>query len=1189
MSPSPWAQLVAQAGLEIGLASRLGALSIKNITVSQAENAWEISFANNFPVTKEDRAQVLALLQSAFGSSYDYRLEFEEREETPDVKALLEETLNGSRQAAEIISLEEEEELMNRRHLEKLAQTEGKRKEGPRLILGRKISGEPTPLSEVLEERRNLIVKGMAFRINDMRQLKAGTLLYDFDFTDFSGSIKVKLFLDPGKQKRFSEDWLKPEGWYLMRGSAKFDQYTRELTFFPDDVMETECRRRKDEAPVKRVELHLHTKLSAMDAVSTPESLIRQAIAWGHEAVAITDHGVVQAFPDAMKLAKVKGDQLPPIKIIYGMEGYLIEGDGKAYLDEVKRPKKGTRGQKEELTEGELLERAERTGSWHIILLAKNKTGIKNLYELVSLSHLDFFYKKPRIPREAIQRFREGLIIGSACEAGELFQKVLNGEPEEALEKTAEFYDYLEIQPVMNNAYLMRNGRVKSVEELQELNRRILNLGRRMGKPVCATCDVHFLNPEDEVYRRILQAGQGYKDADQQPPLFFRTTEEMLKEFEYLGEEEAYRVVVEATREIAAQVEYLNPIPNQLMTPKIEGAEDTVKGMAITKAHDVYGQTLPELIQKRLDRELNAIISAGYAVLYLIAHKLVKHSNDAGYMVGSRGSVGSSVVAFFTDITEVNPLPPHYLCRKCKYVEFGDESRYGCGADMPDKLCPHCGEKLYKDGFNIPFEVFLGFEGDKVPDIDLNFSGEYQTQAQKYTEELFGAKNVFKAGTISTVAEKTAFGFVKRYFAEAGIPVRDSEVDRLAQGCSGVKRTTGQHPGGIVVLPKGDEITNYTPVQHPADDVNSEFVTTHFDYHAIDSCLVKLDILGHDDPTMIRLLEDMTGIDVHTIPLDEPKVLSLFQSPEALGLSREGTGIETGSIGLPEFGTGFVRGMLLDTLPKNFADLVRISGFSHGTDVWLGNAKDILKAGLGTMKDVIAARDDIMLYLIQKGVAPKHAFKIMEQVRKGKGLKPEDISAMEEAGVPDWYIGSCQKIKYMFPKAHAVAYVTSAFRIAWFKVYRPLAYYAATFSVRSGGMDGNIAIGGLARVESAMAEIRGKRENKEATAKDEDLYTNLESVREMLLRGYDFLPVNLEKSSESRYLIEGEALRLPFTALPGLGLSVAQAIVEGRKEKPYLSCEDLKKRGKVGKSMLEVLRAHGALGNLPESDQQTLF
>lgn len=673
MRSSPWAQLVANAGLPAVAASRMAALSIKNITISQAEHAWEISFANSFPVTQEDRLQVLELLRSAFGSEYRYSLEFEEREAPPDVTALLKDTLCGARQVTELISLEEEEERMNQHLQEKLAKAEHKKKEGPRLILGRKISGEPTPLSEVFEERRNLILKGAAFKINDKRQLKAGTLLYDFDLTDYSGSIKVKMFIDPGKNKGFSDDWLKKDAWYLMRGSAKFDQYSRELTFFPDDIMETEGRCRQDNAPVKRVELHLHTKLSAMDAVSTPESLIKQAIAWGHEAVAITDHGVVQAFPDAMKLAKVKGDQLPPIKIIYGVEGYLIEGDGKAYMEEVRRPKKSTRGlPKEELSEGELLERAERTGSWHIIILARNQKGIKNLYELITLSHLDFFYKKPRIPRAAIEKYREGLIIGSACEAGELFQKVLNDGTEEELEKIASFYDYLEIQPVMNNAYLLRNGRVKSLEELQELNRKILLLGRRMGKPVCATCDVHFLNPEDEVYRRILQAGQGYKDADQQPPLFFRTTEEMLKEFQYLGEEEAYKVVVEATREIASQVEYLNPIPNQLMTPKIEGAEETVREMAVSKAHAIYGEVLPELIQKRLDRELNSIISAGYAVLYLIAHKLVKHSNDAGYMVGSRGSVGSSVVAFFTDITEVNPLPPHYLCRSCRYVEFGD-------------------------------------------------------------------------------------------------------------------------------------------------------------------------------------------------------------------------------------------------------------------------------------------------------------------------------------------------------------------------------------------------------------------------------------------------------------------------------------------------------------------------------------
>lgn len=1192
MVSSPWQKCVQEAQLPFETAQRLCGLEIKRILVSQTDNVWEFYFTNCFSVSPSDQSIVEELLHSMFGQEIKLRLFFEEREEGPK----LDELLQGIEQAdVDLPSIEQEDELYNERFQEMLKKSEGScpNETGPKLVLGRKITGKPRSLVEIADESPNCVIHGCVTKIRDTRRLKTGTMLFDFDITDYTNSIKVKLFIDVEKNRKFDINWLCEKNWYLIKGNVKFDQYSQELTMFPTDIMTSKAQKRTDQAAEKRVELHLHTKLSAMDAMNTPAELIKQAIAWGHEAIAITDHGVVQAFPDAMKIAKVSKDGTPPpIKIIYGLEGYLIDGDGSLYMEQM-RSKRGRSKAAATSEEGvaDDLAKEERQGSWHIILLAKNMTGIRNLYKLVSLSHLDFFYKKPRIPRQYIEKYREGLIIGSACEAGELYQQILNQAGPDVIGKTVEFYDYLEIQPIMNNGFMIREGTVADEEALRKINRTILQLGRQYGKPVVATGDVHFLNPEDEVYRRILMAGQHYRDADIQPPLYFRTTEEMLQEFSYLGQEDAYEVVVKAPRAIASQVEYLNPIPNQLQTPKIEGAEEQIKTMAEQKALALYGQPLPEPVAKRLEKELYSITKHGYAVLYLIAHKLVKHSNEDGYVVGSRGSVGSSFVAFLTDITEVNPLEPHYLCSHCHYIEFGDQSVFGCGADMPNKTCPVCGQELYKDGFNIPFEVFLGFDGDKVPDIDLNFSGEYQTQAQKYTEELFGAQNVFKAGTISTVAEKTAYGFVKNYFLDRKLPAREAEIERLVQGVAGVKKTTGQHPGGIVVLPKGDEITNYTPVQHPADDVNSDFVTTHFDYHAIDSCLVKLDILGHDDPTIIRLLEDMTGISVRDIPLDEPKVLSLFQGPEALGLSKEETGIETGSIGLPEFGTSFVRGMLLDTKPTTFSDLVRISGFSHGTDVWLGNAKDILKSQQATMKEVIAARDDIMIYLIQKGVAPKHAFKIMEQVRKGKGLKQEDITAMEEAGVPDWYIHSCQKIKYMFPKAHAVAYVTMAFRIAWFKVYKPLAYYAATFSVRGGSLEGNLAAGGLHCIERTMEEIRYRHENKESTAKDEDLYTVLELAREMLLRGYQFLPVSLTKSHENRFQIaeDGRSLRLPFTSLPGLGLSVAQGIVSARNEKPFMSIEDLRKRGRAGKSIIEVLRLHGSLAGLPESDQQTLF
>lgn len=1188
---SPWQQCLQQAPLPLETIQRLGAIEITKIMISQADDAWEIYFANSFNVTEEDRQTIENLLGNLFGSQVNLRLYFQNHDSGPDLKALLQ-----SIEAAEVsLPTVEEEDALCQARCEAL--NGGDQKAAglfkPKLILGRKVNGCPRPLLEINDETAHCVIHGQVIQIRQQKTLKTGSLLYDFDITDYTSSIKVKLFVDTAKHRKFQEDWLVPGQWYLFKGHVKFDQYTQELALFPLDIMTSPPRARHDEAPLKRVELHLHTKMSSMDATNTASELIDQALKWGHEAIAITDHGVVQAFPEAMKKAKVGNDgKRPPIKIIYGLEGYLIEGDGSKYMQQMRQRKGGAKAQATtEEGVADDLAKEERQDSWHIILLAATSEGIRNLYKLVSLSHMDYFYKKPRIPRDLLKTHRQGLILGSACEAGELFQQIVHGASEEVLQETAAFYDYLEIQPILNNGFMIREGIVTDEEALQDINRKIVELGQLCDRPVVATGDVHFCNPEDEVHRRILMAGQHYRDADEQPPLYFRTTQEMLDEFAYLGQDKAEEVVITNPRMIAQRVDWMNPIPGSLQTPKIEGAEEQIEAMALERAANLYGHPLPGLVEKRLQRELKAIIGYGFAVLYYIAHKLVKHSNDNGYVVGSRGSVGSSLVAFLTGITEVNPLPPHYRCPQCRKTIFGDETLYGCGADMPQSHCYQCGELLIKDGFNIPFEVFLGFEGDKVPDIDLNFSGEYQTQAQKYTEALFGAQNVFKAGTISTLADKTAFGFVKNYFADRKLPVREAELQRLISGVAGVKKTTGQHPGGIIVLPRGDEITNYTPVQHPADDVASEFVTTHFDYHAIDSCLVKLDILGHDDPTIIRQLEEMTGLDVRQIALDEPKVLALFQSPEPLGLDPVTSGIETGSLGLPEFGTTFVRGMLLDTKPTTFSDLVRISGFSHGTDVWLGNAKDILKSGQGTMKEVIAARDDIMIYLIQAGLDPKHAFNIMEQVRKGRGLKREDISAMEEAQVPDWYIQSCQKIKYMFPKAHAVAYVTMAFRIAWFKVYRPLAYYAATFSVRFEILEGDIVAGGLQRVEAAMKEIVQKRENKEASAKDEDLYVALELAREMLLRGYHFLPVDIHLSHANRYLPveEEKALRLPLTSLSGLGLNLAQNIVKARQNKPYLSVEDIRKRGKVGKTMIEVLRDHGALKGLPESDQQTLF
>ncbi|MFR4051361.1 MAG: PolC-type DNA polymerase III, partial [Clostridium perfringens] len=823
----------------------------------------------------------------------------------------------------------------------------------------------------------------------------------------------------------------------------------------------------------------------------------------------------------------------------------------------------------------------------HIIILAKNQIGIKNLYKLVSMAHLDYFARRPRLPKSIITEYREGLIIGSACEAGQLYKAVLEGKTDAELKEIAAFYDYLEIQPIQNNEFLIRKGNVKDEDELRDLNRKIYDLGKEMDKPVVATCDCHFLDPNDEVFRRIIMAGQGYGDADNQPPLYFRTTNEMMKEFEYLGEEACREVVIENTQKIADMVEAVKPIPDETFPPKIEGAEEEIRNMTMNKVHSIYGENLPEVVQKRLDKELNSIINNGYAVLYLIAQKLVAKSLEDGYLVGSRGSVGSSFVATMSDITEVNGLPPHYVCPNCKKSEFFLDGSISSGADLPDKNCPQCGTKYIKDGHDIPFETFLGFEGDKEPDIDLNFSGEYQAVVHKYTEVLFGKGYVFKAGTIGTVAEKTAYGFVKKYLQERGLVVSQAEIERLTIGCTGIKRTSGQHPGGIMVVPNDNEIYNFCPIQHPADDVNTDIITTHFDYHSISGRLLKLDILGHDDPTVLRMLQDLTGLDPKTIPLNDPKVISLFTSPDALGVTKEELGCEVGSYGLPEFGTKFVRQMLVDTQPKSFADLVRISGLSHGTDVWLNNAQYFIKEGYTTLKDCIATRDDIMVYLMYKDLPPKTAFTIMEKVRKGKGLSEDDEALMREKNVPDWYIESCKRIKYMFPKGHAVAYVMMAVRIAYYKVYYPEAYYTTYFTVRADDFDADLICKGEEAIKAKMEELNSLGNN--ISVKEKGLLTILEISYEMYKRGLNFLKVDLYKSEATKFKIEEDGIRPPLNALQGVGDNAAKSIVECRVNGEFISKEDLRLRSKVSKTVIETLDNHGCLEGMQESNQLSLF
>ena len=1192
----------------------------------------------------------------------------------------------------------------------------------------------------------------------DSRELKSGKLLITFDLYDGSSTITCKVFAEAEKAGAM-KGRLKGAKGVKVAGTAQYDPFAKELGVIANVIIEsTGIKRaeRKDNSEVKRVELHMHTQMSQMDGISATKDLIKRAMKWGMKSIAITDHGVVQAFPDAHKLL---GRDNPDMKVLYGVEAYLVPdrtpsvsfskgqdldttycvldlettglsfrtekiteigvmkvksgevleefscfvnpekpipqkvvevtnitddmvkdaetidvvmpklldflGDSvlvahnadfdigflkynakelgyelnNTYLDtlrlakdlfpDYKKYKLGiiaeNLGIKVEVAHRALddvdttvkvfrvmldmlRERGVKTlddidttnnskadykklPSYHAIILAKNYVGLKNLYKLVSYSHLDYFYKKPRILKSLYRKYSDGLILGSACEAGELYRAIVAGKSDEEIEAIAGDYDYLEIQPVGNNMFMVRNGVVPDVEALQDINRKIVALGEKLGKLVVATGDVHFLDPEDEIYRRILEAGQGYDDADQQAPLYLRTTEEMLKEFEYLGEEKAYEVVVTNTNKIADMCEPISPISPEKCPPHIDGCEETIREIAYNKAHELYGDPLPEIVQNRLDKELESIIKNGFSVMYIIAQKLVWKSNADGYLVGSRGSVGSSFAAYMTGITEVNSLQPHYRCPNCKYSDFTDYG-YKNGFDLPDKDCPKCGAKLAKDGMDIPFETFLGFDGDKEPDIDLNFSGEYQAKAHRYTEVIFGKGTTFKAGTVGTIADKTAFGYVRKYYEERGIPVANAEVLRIALGCTGIKRTTGQHPGGIIVVPKGREIFEFTPIQHPADDPNSDIITTHFDYHSIDQNLLKLDILGHDDPTMIRMLQDITGIDPKEIPLDDKETMSIFSSTKALGVTPEQIHSEVGTYGVPEFGTKFVRGMLLDTRPTTFEELLRISGLSHGTDVWLNNAQSLINEGTIKLSEAICTRDDIMIYLMKQGLPPKKAFKIMEFVPKGKPSKDpegwkEHEEFMREYKIPEWYIGSCKKIKYMFPKAHAAAYVTMAFRIAWFKVHIPKAYYTAFFTIRADEFDADIMCHGEERVKNKMKEI--ELAGNSATTKDKNMYAILELVLEMYERGINFLPIDLYHSHATKFLVEDEGIRPPLNSIPGLGSVAAIGIDEAKKDGKFMSIDDMKIRSKIGKSVIELLEKAGCLKGMSQSNQMSLF
>lgn len=1240
-------------------------------------------------------------------------------------------------------------------------------------VIGVPIKDRPVPIKGLEADGSTVTVWGQIFRM-DSRENRDGTKCrYSISITDLTSSLIVSLWLDKKRDKEqiTAVSGLKNGDNLVVSGKYDYDEFAKGNLLRPRSVSIVARYQRQDLAAEKRVELHMHTKMSSMDAVADATDLVKRAASWGHKAVAITDHGVVQAFPDIMNAAADLKKKGKPIKILYGMEAYFVNDMVPAVVGEADVPldseyivfdieTTGLSNKTERITEigavrmvgGEVKESfntfanpgmpipakiveltgitdamvadapsekealqafydfcgdcrvlvahnagfdtgfiraaAQRCGmpyeftsvdtiplcrslykglknyrldtvatylklppfnhhracddaavlagifahvlkdmddqhietlqqvnthvtgvdpkrarTYHMIMIARNLVGLKNLYKLVSYSNLECYQRHPRIPRSVLEQHREGLLIGSACEAGELYRAILENKPWGDLCNIASFYDFLEIQPLGNNSFLLRPSKGKggaieppvcqSEEELKEHNRTILRLGETLNKPVCATCDVHFMEPEDEVYRRILMAGMGFDDADNQAPLYLRTTDEMLKEFAYLGEKKAREVVIENPNRIADMVEEIRPIPFGTYPPHIAGADEELQQLCWDKAREIYGDPVPEIVSARLEKELNSIIKHGFAVLYMIAQKLVKNSVDNGYLVGSRGSVGSSVVAHLAGISEVNPLQPHYVCRnpECKHSEFFIHGEVGSGFDLPPKECPKCGRPLGRDGQEIPFETFLGFDGDKSPDIDLNFASEYQNRAHRYTETLFGLDHVFKAGTIGTIADKTAFGYVKKYAEERGLVFSPAELDRLAIGCTGVKRTTGQHPGGMVVVPDDYEIEDFCPVQHPAGKVDSGIITTHFDFHSIHDTILKLDNLGHVIPTICKYLEEYTGVSIKDVDMSDPAVYSLFTSPEALGLTVEQLGCETGTLSIPEMGTGFTRQMLLDCKPKTFADLMQISGLSHGTDVWLGNAQDLIKAGTCDISTVIGTRDSIMVYLMHKGLEPKMAFKIMEIVRKGKATKlltEEHLTAMREHGVPEWYIDSCMKIKYMFPKAHAAAYVIAALRVAWFKVHYPAEYYAAFLTGRGGDFDAATVQGGIDTVKLVMDNIR--EQGKEASQKDQDTAELLHVVYEAMLRGVEFLPVDLYKSHWYRFKMEDGKIRLPFSAIAGLGEAAAKSMYEQADlADPYISCDDLQQRTGITKAVLQSLRDLNVTAGIPDTSQMTFF
>lgn len=1030
---------------------------------------------------------------------------------------------------------------------------------------------KPKKMSEVTFDDGEVYVWGDVFKY-EKRDTKDGKrYIIDFNVTDNTGSFGCKFF-DTKENLEYLDSKINDGVTVLVRGVLAYDDYKKDYIIRPNCVATVSKIKSVDEAEEKRVELHLHTNMSAMDGMSSAKSIVKKAMSWGHKAVAITDHGCVQAFPEACNTARGSD-----FKVIYGCECYLVND----YNDD------GSKKTTEEI-------KAEKY--YHCILLVKNKVGLKNLYKLVSASNIDYFHRKPRMPKSLIEERREGLIIGSACEAGELYRAVLAGESHDKLLRIASFYDYLEIQPTGNNEFMIMKKdadyeKINSYADIENINRMIISLGDELGKKTVATGDVHFLNKEDAKFRAILQAGQGFTDADNQAPLYLKTTTEMLEDFSYLGEETAKEVVVTNTNYIADMIEPgILPIPDGTFNPVIPGAEEDLTKHCWERAKEWYGDPVPKVVADRLEKELKSIIENGFAGLYMIARLLVKHSEECGYYVGSRGSVGSSFVAIMAGISEVNPLQPHYRCPKCKYSEFFLHNEVGSGFDLPAKNCPECGTPLVRDGHEIPFETFLGFFGDKSPDIDLNFAGEYQSQSHRYTEELFGKAYVFKAGTISGVAEKTAYGFVKKYVEERGLKVTKAEIDRLTLGCTGVKRTTGQHPGGMVVVPNTYEVEDFTPVQRPADDASKDIITTHFDFNSMHDTLLKLDELGHDVPTIYKHLYDLTGIDVMDIDISDRKLYELCTSPEPLGITAEELGWPTGTLSIPEMGTDFTKGMLLEAKPQTFADLIQIAGLSHGTAVWLGNAQDLIKDGICTISEVIGTRDSIMVYLLHKGLEPKQAFDIMEDVRKkNKQLKPEQEALMREHNVPEWYIDSCKKIQYMFPKAHAAAYIIASLRLAWFKVYKPLEYYCAYLTVRGGDVDAESMSKGKEAVKTLLQMIRSK--GKEASNAEKDKETIMMIVYEAMIRGIEFLPIDIYKSTASSYEPEDGKIRMPFSALAGVGDAAAEQLARAKSDggEEFSSVEDFEIRSGAGKSTVALLKACGAFGDLPESDQISLF